>query len=969
MEITPEQLKKLIDNAPPGVDREQIIPALRARGHTIRPTFINDIINQPKPKISLFEPQASTAVTPNFMERVGQRVIERRKNVEDILGAEQSPASSAFQTVGQAAGLATDVSFEILKSVAGKLAPFVPEQVKDSFKKIGESALETISKSDVGQFLRDWQEAKEASPEFAEKARNIEAVLNIGALGLEFQGIGEGARAAVPLAKRGAQVAAETAGEAAGKVAGKLESKLAVKDLEKSIEIGREPINRSVKEAAMREGRATTRFGGQIEVAPSKFDQQIGEAIQGFIDVNAKPEDNIKALREGIVQRSRGIREAMRKSPGIFNEAELRSRLMAVKDQSKVVFGSDKTLENAYDAVVDEFMRHIKNKPHTFEGLYDARIEFDQFMRKKFPKAFEDLGDSPRYNAVRDVRRAANELIGDRMPAGEAFRGVLRQESLMYDAIDNISAKAVQTETKGVIGAANKIVDILRKHPVQVATAFGVGAGTLLGILTSPIAIGTLVTTGAYQIGKKVLTSDALKSGLSKTLRFMEDLLKTSDEAAKKVIQQDIENIQGFIDKIKPGLTIEDVTKGIPKVPGAAGTPETALTTKFLEYAKDKTVLSRQEILDFARRPELKRGEADLLNNLAKGLPEGKFSAQEFTDSIRRDLLELKPVKVENPQYMGTTIQRTKELGPEMYGNRSKSASGFNYEEVVFESPIKTNGSSHYPNSRNYFAHARGDEVIESGKKIWREQEIQSDLLQKDKLENMQGVFKGANDEQAIQDILAKNPTSQVLAEAGERQRGILKLSPFTNDRFGERIMRERIREKAQKGYDKYRLPTGETIGKIEGFESPRWFENPTGEEIQMGSKLRQLTPRNLKVGMIIGSETQGDAWVITDILGDGRFKAVPKDTISVDGRVTESVIKDTPDALKETFDLTGRSNPQSRRYQDWGKFLKNKFGGKEVTDPQGNTWMEIDLKKEHGKMPVEAFGLVPLIDNQDNNA
>lgn len=72
--------------------------------------------------------------------------------------------------------------------------------------------------------------------------------------------------------------------------------------------------------------------------------------------------------------------------------------------------------------------------------------------------------------------------------------------------------------------------------------------------------------------------------------------------------------------------------------------------------------------------------------------------------------------------------------------------------------------------------------------------------------------------------------------------------------------------------------------------------------------------------------------------------------------------IKDFTDFSAETFDLTGKSNPQYRRYENWGKFLKNKYGGKLVTDPQGNTWIEIALKKELGKMPIEAFGMLPLI-------
>lgn len=332
------------------------------------------------------------------------------------------------------------------------------------------------------------------------------------------------------------------------------------------------------------------------------------------------------------------------------------------------------------------------------------------------------------------------------------------------------------------------------------------------------------------------------------------------------------------------------------------------LTTKFLDYSKGKTTLSKQEILDFANRPELKRGEADLLNRLGSDIKDAKIPAQEFADSIRRDLLELKPITLKEGRSRSPDEYR---IGQASFKNisidaRQGTKTGKNYEEVVFESPITTNGSSHFPNSKNYFAHARGDEVVEGGKKIWREQEIQSDLLQKENLSKMieesvgdlKVKYEGDDiwsvvDEQGkvLQEFGGQKPSGgrfganearrqaeKFIADNTKQITGFEQLQPFTNDRFGERIMRERIKEKAIKGYDKYRLPTGETIGKIEGFR---------------------------------GAD-----------------------------------------------DLTGKSNPQYRRYENWGKFLKNKYGAKLVTDPQGNTWYEIDLKPEYKKLPVEAFGL-----------
>ncbi len=434
---------------------------------------------------------------------------------------------------------------------------------------------------------------------------------------------------------------------------------------------------------------------------------------------------------------------------------------------------------------------------------------------------------------------------------------------------------------------------------------------------------------------------------------------------------------------------------------------EADLTTKFLEYAKGKTTLSKQEILDFARRPELKKGEADLLNMLGKEIKDNKISAQEFADSVRQNLLELKTVKVKEPQYRNVAIDTRFQNESDM--RKGLKNMGKNYEEVVFESPITTNGSSHFPNSKNYFAHARGDEVVEGGKKIWREQEIQSDLLQKDRFEKRLSADTFLSPEEAQEynryvGLESYGRLTQAdrkrwaeLQDIGQatQDKGKSQLSPFTNDRFGERIMRERIKEKASKGYSKYRLPTGETIGKIEGFENPSWL-------IESGTNRgKLLTKENLKVGdEVMSGEVYNNAnqWIITDILGDGRFKAVPKNvedarkawktvkdtytppsnqkylaTNSQTGEVVqfatpaeadsyiEQQIKRANEQYAETFNLTGKSNPQYKRYEQWGKWLKNKFGGKTVTDPQGNTWVEIDLKPEYKKMPIEAFGLAPI--------
>lgn len=71
-----------------------------------------------------------------------------------------------------------------------------------------------------------------------------------------------------------------------------------------------------------------------------------------------------------------------------------------------------------------------------------------------------------------------------------------------------------------------------------------------------------------------------------------------------------------------------------------------------------------------------------------------------------------------------------------------------------------------------------------------------------------------------------------------------------------------------------------------------------------------------------------------------------------------------TSNYITEEFDISGKvdtNNPIYRFYEkDVQKYL-NKFGGKRVVDDKGVSWIEIPIKKEWAKEPVDAFGKTML--------
>lgn len=248
--------------------------------------------------------------------------------------------------------------------------------------------------------------------------------------------------------------------------------------------------------------------------------------------------------------------------------------------------------------------------------------------------------------------------------------------------------------------------------------------------------------------------------------------------------------------------------------------------------------------------------------------------------------------------------------------------------------------------------------------------ELQSDLFQKGRLE---GEFQDAT--------LSGGPAKVRRSPEGTSYNAtedFKKLEPYRNT-WHERVIREEVKQAAKDGKTKLQFPTGETAMKIEGLgETANWM-------IGTGMSGEKLAPDSLKVGQEVfnGHDdwvSGNNGWIITDVLGDGKFKAVPKrlyetpvgphkgnDVHGADDYYNTKVAKNADiERAKESFDISGKvdtSNPIYRFYEkEVGRYLKNKYGAQLITDPQGVTWNQVDIKPEYKKLPIEAFGAVGIV-------
>jgi hypothetical protein len=390
--------------------------------------------------------------------------------------------------------------------------------------------------------------------------------------------------------------------------------------------------------------------------------------------------------------------------------------------------------------------------------------------------------------------------------------------------------------------------------------------------------------------------------------------------------------------------TTDDITQSIQK----ATLPykgEKDLTTKILKDLEGKTTVSKQYILDATNRGELKQVERDLIRDIVSR--EGDtVNVADFAKKVKAELLPLKRMSIgkqADKADMGDGVRLKYEsisLPDELRGSVK------NYDENIYRSPIKTSaGQTHFGDvdTGDYFGHTRIEDMADN--KTRRVIEVQSDLYQKGNLER------------SVKSAMADG-TRKLQEIVNDSNSGIAKLQQYNDPTAHFRMLREEIKKAAQDGKTKLQFPTGETAMKIERLgDNTIWQFN--GNEV--------LSRDNLSVGIEVrqGANIASPRWIITDVLGDGKFKAVPKSAYE---RAMPSAFDGKPmvqESMKESFDISGKvdtNNPIYRFYEkDVSKYL-NKFDGKRVVDENGVSWIEVPIKKEYGKMPVEAFTIAPFL-------
>ena len=268
------------------------------------------------------------------------------------------------------------------------------------------------------------------------------------------------------------------AGIQAGKnVVSNFQDRATQSNLKDVVEITRPVLSKQEKKAALAAGQGEqSGILRTIDIQPSTRDLEVAKAAESVVSPSNSPIKNLSAINKEITASSQDLVKALERNNSIFNTNQLRSYISSAADSAErqVLLAGDEGAQKAYKGVINTFMSVAAKHPKTLTGLLEARKEFDKIAEAGLKGVFGDGVMSARKQAIRDIRRKANEYIAEQLPAGDALKEVLRRQSLLFEARDNIADKTVEKVGTNIV---SRTVTTIKKHPV-ISTVAGAAAGT-----------------------------------------------------------------------------------------------------------------------------------------------------------------------------------------------------------------------------------------------------------------------------------------------------------------------------------------------------------------------------------------------------------------------------------------------------------------------------------------------------------
>lgn len=411
-------------------------------------------------------------------------MAQRSKNiVNDILQPSEMIAKGDSQGTGRVPlqigltglNVAGEVAGAFNDAVFGTLKMFVPGFIKDALSSSAERVIKSAPAQEVATgVLHAWtQVAKDhpyAAPEIAKAAGSL---FNISAMLATPKIMEKGGKAIYDTAKKAEDVASSAVDKVSGWLGGRADAKQAAN----TWDMVKPNITPSTQADAVKAGQITVK-GNKISQVPNARDLEMIDAAKPYVGNTTDPLEATANLKQGLTTEAQKLRAGLEGAGGTWTSSDAVGAIN--KAEMPLSIKGDATLVKTAEGFKKVVITLAEETPKNSAGALDLRQAVDQLIGENFPASIYTK-DTPIGIYVRRIRQSLNGLVegtlpDGALPDGTLFRQSLKNQTLLYDAIDNAAVKVPKIGTNIGWWATFKA-----KHPSLVRN-LGIGGGAAVGI-------------------------------------------------------------------------------------------------------------------------------------------------------------------------------------------------------------------------------------------------------------------------------------------------------------------------------------------------------------------------------------------------------------------------------------------------------------------------------------------------------
>lgn len=228
-----------------------------------------------------------------------------------------------------------------------------------------------------------------------------------------------------------------------------------------ALEVVTPKLSKTETEEALSQGRGkTSGIFGKTTITPDKQTLDAAQAVKGVVKKGATGAENIKAVKNALSTEAESLKTQIQSVDHPYTFKELSSKLNAVEEPAMLKTGN---LDKVFDRVKTKAMSIAQDAGGKVSNLLDARKSFDSYVDKEFPNLYSSDTLTPMKTAIKGIRGAMNDFIQENLPDDVKFKGSLKKQSDMYNAIENIAGKTADEVGSSKVG---RFVKKVLKNPL-----------------------------------------------------------------------------------------------------------------------------------------------------------------------------------------------------------------------------------------------------------------------------------------------------------------------------------------------------------------------------------------------------------------------------------------------------------------------------------------------------------------------